>query len=115
MPTFPTLSREMQWNSEEDREDATIKSPFEDGYVHTRPRYTRQRWIWSNIKYEHLNLTDAQNLRSFITEVRGTSEIFVWSNPNTGVPHNVRFKEIPKIIVEVPGHYFGFTMTLEEV
>ncbi len=95
MSTFPTLSMPPTFPLDEQREDATIRSSFEAGYEHTRPRFTKVRYTW-NIKYNLLPSADKATLEAFVTTVREGADSFTWTNPVDNVSHTVRFSQIPK-------------------
>lgn len=90
MEPYPTLSQNPQYPLDEDREDSTIKSDFEGGYQHTRPRYTRIRRKF-NIRYKNLSDTDKIILETFVNTVSGGADRFLWTHPKTGTPYTVRF------------------------
>ena len=88
-----------------DREDGTLLSTSESGYVQSRYRYTRpMRRKWS-IGYEALLSNDALLLTNFIDTVRGGTDIFLWPHPITG-QYPVRFEKAP-VIKLMEGLYDG--------
>jgi len=95
MPTFPTLDTEIYYPLEEEREDSTIRSKFEDGYEHTRPRYTKIRYTW-NVNYRMMPGSDKDTLEAFVTTVREGADSFSWTNPQSGATYTVKFSQIPK-------------------
>lgn len=95
MPTYPTLNQKPQYPLDEDREDSAIKSDFEGGYQHTRPRYTRVRRIF-DIKYINLSDADKTTLETFINTVKGSANSFTWTHPKTSTTYTVRFDKPPK-------------------
>lgn len=97
MPTFPSLTKRPTYPLEEEREDATIRSSFEAGYEHTRPRFTRNRKMWK-VKYKNMGATDKATLDSFVTTVREGSDAFTWTNPQDNVAYTVRFAQIPRYV-----------------
>ena len=115
MSTFPTLSRDVEWGIVEEFEDSTIESPFEAGYVHTRPRFTRDRKKWSNVICTHLTSSDRTLLANFVNEVRVRAVSFNWVNPDDGVTYVVRFEPAPKITYEATGNYYQAEMGFTEV
>lgn len=102
MPIFPTLSIKPSFPIETEFENSTIRTEFEGGYVHSRPRYTRQRRRW-HIIYNALNDNDKTTLINFIATVKGGAEIFSWSHPLTGENINVRFLTLPHFRYIAPG------------
>jgi hypothetical protein len=115
MATFPTLSREVEWEITEEPEDSTIKSPYEDGYTHTRPRYTKDRGKWTGVTYKYLNTIDRDVLKAFMATVRMGAVAFDWVNPDNNVTYSVRFDPPPKITYLATGHYYQATMGFSEV
>jgi hypothetical protein len=115
MSTFPTFSREVEWEMEEDVLDSTIKSGYESGYVHTRPRFSSDRRVWTNVVYKYLTVSEKDILKAFMATVRMSADIFSWTNPDDGVTYNVRFSPIPKIVAMATGHYYQATMGFEQV
>lgn len=95
MDSFPTLSQNPSYPIDEDREDSTIRSDFEGGYQHTRPRYTRIRWIF-DIRYKELPDADKILLENFINTVMGGANSFSWTHPITLISYTVRFDKPPK-------------------
>lgn len=95
MPTFPTLTIPPTYPLDEQREDATIRSAFEAGYEHTRPRFTRNRYTWV-VKYNMMPSADKTTLEAFVTTVREGADKFSWTNPVDGAVHTVTFSQIPK-------------------
>jgi|GEM_PF-1964290 len=115
MSTFPTLSRDVEWLISEEMEDSTIESPFESGYVHTRPRFTSDRKKWNNVLYTHLTASDKVLLTNFMTEVRMSAIAFNWVNPDDNINYVVRFKPPPKITYEITSHFYQAEMGFAEV
>jgi len=95
MPTFPTLTKRPTYPLEEEREDATIRAPFEAGYEHARPRFTRNRKVWK-VKYKNMGATDKATLDTFVTTVREGSDSFTWTNPQNDTSYTVTFLQIPR-------------------
>lgn len=95
MATFPTLSIYPSFPLDEQREDATIRSQFEAGYEHTRPRFTRARYTWI-VNYNMLPSTDKTTLEAFVTTVREGADVFNWTNPVDSAAYSVTFSQIPK-------------------
>jgi hypothetical protein len=115
METFPTFSRDVEWEIVEEWEDSTIESPFESGHTHTRPRYTYDRKKWSNVIYKYLTTVDEALLKAFMTTVRMGASAFYWVNPNDNVTYTVRFKPAPKITYMATGHYYQVEMGFTEL
>ena len=113
MENFPTLSQNPSYPLGESREDATIRSSFEAGYEHTRPRFTRSRKSW-NVKYEMLPYADVSTLDTFITTVREGADSFVWTHPSSLVTYTVTFSEIPKFENTILT-YYSVDFTLRQV
>lgn len=117
MPTFPTLTISPTYPLDEQREDATIRSSFEAGYEHTRPKFTKVRYTWT-IKYNMLPSTDKTTLENFVTTVREGADSFSWINPVDNQSHTVRFSQIPKyscILKNPDESYFDCDFQLRSV
>lgn len=113
MENFPTLSQPPSYPLTEMREDATIRSPFEAGYEHTRPRFTRIRKIWT-VNYEKLPYADVSLLDSFITTVKGGADAFNWKHPISLTTYTVTFRELPKF-ENTSLDYYSVNFTLAQV
>lgn len=120
MPAFPTLSIAPTWPTDEEREDATIRSEMEGGYQHTRPRYTRIRRRFKVI-YHMLPEADksgANKLDALVTTVREGSDSFTWNHPATSTQYTVRFEKIPQykcVLKNAVTTYYDVEFTLLEV
>ncbi len=79
MAIYPTLSRNPSLPLGETKHDSTIKSDFEGGYLHTRPRFTRERGIWE-LNYNYMFTSDKDTLSSFVDSVKGAADSFYWAN-----------------------------------
>ena len=98
---------------EETTPDPAIRSEFEDGSVHTRPRYTRMRRTWI-LTWQSMSNVDYQTLRWFYSAQKGGSVSFQWSHPLEGGQRTVRFVgELTAKITE--RDYYSVTVKLEEV
>lgn len=113
MPAYPTLSINPEYPLDEDREDSTLKSDFEGGYQHTRPRFTRIRRIW-NIRYKYLLDADKTALEAHVDSVKGSADSFLWTHPKTGTQYTVRFDKPPKFSYVQYG-YWDTEFMLKEV
>lgn len=97
MPSFPTLSVKPKYPIKEEKEDPTIRSDFEGGYQHTRPRNTRVRRKFT-VQYHNLPETDksgSNKLDDFVATVKFGADSFTWTHPDTGTSYTVRFAQIP--------------------
>jgi hypothetical protein len=63
-PSFPDLSRAPSFDTSRKLEDGVLRSQKESGYVTTRPRFTRQRRIFS-ISWKNLSADDVAALDQF--------------------------------------------------
>jgi hypothetical protein len=94
---FPTFSRDIEWEFSQSIEDSTIRTTAEAGYVHTPPKFTRDRKAWAGITVKYLTDADVVTLDAFVQEVRVGAGIFSWIHPNTEVTHNVRLAGPPVV------------------
>ena len=77
---FPSLSRQPSMDSSKSVEDDTIRDQMENGYVATRPRFTRARRTWK-INVRNLQAEDMRSLDQFFmaTTARGAGS-FLYPN-----------------------------------
>ena len=92
MATFPTLSIKPDVSGWEEQigYDPTIRSPYEAGYILTRPRFTRIINKWT-VQYIGLPKADKETLQDFEKQVKVGSNAFDWANPADGNTYTVRF------------------------
>jgi hypothetical protein len=94
-PTYPTLPSGTKPDGAQfaaEREDPSMSTDMEGGYVITRPKHTRTpRYTWS-VAYQQLTTEDEATLQTFWNTVKGGSMIFSWAHPLTSVSYLVRFK-----------------------
>jgi phage-related protein len=114
MANFPTLSSPPAFGQSQENEDSVLKSDFEGGYVHTRPRFTRLRKKFSGVVYHVMTDTDKSTLDTFESvTVRGGADSFVWTDPKSTTSYTVRFT---KSIKYTPTEFgWDFEFDLEEV
>lgn len=104
-PTFPIREQVV---------DPAISSPFENGMVQTRPRFTRIRRRWV-INYRALTEEEKDIIKNFyINDTVGGSYFFEWENPMTEVTHSVRFTRDLEI-VQITGRLYSVSFDLEEL
>ena len=112
MPDYPT-NIQLPSRCEEVTEDPAIRSGFETGIVHTRPRFTRVRRTWK-ISWEYIKGADYRVLRTFYDQIRGGALSFNWTHPIENKVFEVRFKgEIQSDTQHYD--YCSVDATLEEV
>jgi hypothetical protein len=109
--TYPSLSVAPRYPIPERRQDPTIRSPFEAGYVLTRRRYTRSIYEWE-ISYYRMPTADKNTLNAFVSTVGGGADAFDWTHPETASVHTVRFKIIPEYEADQKGRW-NVRFTLE--
>lgn len=92
MAYFPTLSKKEDSSYfTESREDPTIRSKMDGGYMVTRPRHTRTPRRLITTGFTDLPDSDKQALESFYIAVAGGSSIFTYIHPVSGEEIYVRF------------------------
>jgi len=113
---FPNLSDNPDVDSWEEQRafDPTIRVKSEAGYTKTRPRCTRIPMMWK-MKYSYLSAADKVSLQNFEAAVKVGSDAFAWTNPDSGLEHNVRLKEPIKFAPAGSKLRWRAEMTLEEV
>jgi hypothetical protein len=100
-PKFPSLSKPPDRDRfREKYVDQTIKTDFDGGYEHTRPRSKRVRKEWT-VGYTQLPESDRSLLDDFIknTAVVG-GNLFDWFHPLDGMEYTVRFTKPPELEYE---------------
>lgn len=90
MATFPTLSEKPTYPIEKRTEDSAIRSPFENGSVLTRARFTRLRATFT-LKWNGMDNTDRDTLMAFWDTMKGGSDSFDWTDPYDSTVYLVRF------------------------
>ena len=90
-----------------------ISSPFENGMVQVRPRFTRSRKRWS-ISYRALTEAEKNTVKNFYDSVSGGSYYFTWENPMDEVEHTVRFINDMEI-TQITNTYYTVSFDLEEL
>jgi len=95
----------------------TIRTPFEAGYVGTRPRHTRGRRTfrcgWSALPSSHFN-----TFMDFVSTCMGGADTFSWtdySQSAVGTAYTVRFREDSIDWSLVDAQLFRVVFDLEEV
>jgi hypothetical protein len=105
MANFPSLTVPPSYPLEEELEDSTIRSPFEDGTQQSRLKYTRNRYTFV-VNYDLLPTVDKNSLNTFVTDtVSKGADSFSWGHPVTGTTHTVTFAEIPRFSYIMNGYY----------
>ena len=105
MATFPTFSRQVEWEIEETTEDSSVQTGLDSGHVHSRPKFSKDRGIWNGITYIYLNANDRTLFKAFRLEVRGKANTFTWRCPIDNQDYVVRFIELPALSRMAPGYY----------
>jgi len=95
MPSFPTLSTNPSYPLRETYEDNVIRSKFEAGYEHTRPRFTKQRRIFTII-YNLLSNADKALIDDFYKNTIKGAGSFTWTHPQAQTQHTVIFTKPPQ-------------------
>jgi hypothetical protein len=105
MATFPTFSRDVEWEMEESIEDSSVKTTLDSGHVHGRPKFTKDRKIWNGVTCRNLNAADRILYLAFLAEIRGTATTFTWKSPIDDIDYVVRFLQVPALSRLLPGYY----------
>ena len=94
---------------------STVRSPYEAGYVNTRPRWTRARRSFV-LTWNALSSSGFSTLRAFFEEtVRGGGDSFTWTHPVTSTSYTVRFAQDELRFTAILGDRYRGSVTLEEV
>lgn len=118
-PTYPVLSVAPSvtgWK-EKAAYDPAIRTPYEAGYVQTRPRHTRIPLMWE-LQYVEGNAlpeADKATLQAFEHGVGIGSAMFQWTHPRTGTVYAVRFKEPVEYMPQGNHLYWRVRLVLEQV
>jgi hypothetical protein len=105
-PTYPALPSGMKPDSkqfQEERENPAMNTELEGGYVATRPKHTRAPRRDFRLVYVDLTDADKATLDNFWDTVKGSSVIFDWTHPKTGVVYSVRFKPGERLVWQYSG------------
>lgn len=79
---FPDDLPGVTWPLEEEHEDTSITSKFEDGSMQSRTKFTRSRRIWT-VKWRPLTRRQYVRLKNFIVnEAKFAANPFEWRNPD---------------------------------
>ena len=118
-PYLPDLEACDKLEIEEDALDSGITTPFENGMIQSRARYSRIRRTFS-VPFTLAPLEVKQRMSDFVRNTAvGSSGIFIYVDPNTQEEINVRFAKdkLPryKEVGMGQGVGFDFTLELEEV
>lgn len=92
MPNFPAIQYLDAATFMEESENPSIEpAKMEGGYVITRPRFTRRPRRSFSFNFTLMNDVNKTTLFNFWNTVRGGSNAFTWTHPQTGEAINVRF------------------------
>lgn len=95
----------------------TVRTPFEAGYVGTRPRFTRGRHTF-RVGWSALCSTDTTAFLAFYSTCQGGAATFSWvdyGQSTVGSTYTVRFQEDSLNWELVDMRRFRVTFSLEEV
>ena len=105
MANFPTLTIPPSYPLDEELEDSTIRSSFEDGTLQSRLKYTKNRYTFS-INYDMLSAANRDTLMTFVsTTANKGATPFIWTHPRSGSTYTVTFIELPKPSLIMNGYY----------
>ena len=114
MATWPSIATP-NLPLEEISTTSTIRSPYEAGYVNTRPRWTRARKVFV-LRWNALSSSDFTTLRTFFEDtVNGGGDSFTWTQPVTSTSYTVRFAQDNLRFSTVTSDRYKGSVILEEV
>lgn len=120
MPAFPLTHNSTGWDSKHYKaipEDPSIKTEMDGGYMVSRPRHTRTPRLTFSLGWKSMLHADRNTVKAFWNTVRGSSNTFTWTDPDTNTVFTVRFKG--QISEEYVGKgnlkLWNLTMELEQV
>lgn len=115
---FPNISLP-SYPFDEEFEDTTIRSKFEDGSQQSRRKFTRSRRTWT-VKWQGLSNSDYVRLKNFIRdEAKFGAVSFMWTNPGSLTSPErevieVRIANVGKFTMSTMDRWDG-ELTLQEV
>lgn len=92
---FPTISLRGRENTKDvklEKEDVTVRTEMQGGYVYTRPRHTRRPRRTFMTGFGSISEAHRAELEAFYDAKRGGSDSFTYTPPYLGVEVIVRFK-----------------------
>ncbi|CCG43297.1 hypothetical protein [Magnetospirillum molischianum] len=89
--SFPAISGRDQKYYNEKLDNPAAGSKSEGGYEFTRPKFTRRPRRTFADGYTAISQAEKTSLEQFWNDVRGSSDIFLWTSPITGESVQVRF------------------------
>lgn len=101
-------------NPEEMKERPTkgqVRSDFENGYVQSRPRWTRTRRVFQ-LQWRSMSSSDKETLAAFFEDNLGGT--FTWTHPSDGTSYTVRFADDQLEFKHVPVNRWSIKLELEE-
>lgn len=112
---FPNTIPNPSFPLKEDFEDNVIRSPFENGTVAQRSRFTRRRKIWPSVHWAKMTDTHKTRLDQFYDlDTDGGAADFNWTHPYSGQVKVVQFSGPPKATLIGPDHW-DVEISLREV
>lgn len=94
MSYFPTLSKkENSAFFSETREDPTVRTKTDGGYMVSRPKHTRAPRRTISTGFSDLSNTDKETLEDFYDTMSGGAGSFTYIHPTSGVEIYVRFAQ----------------------
>lgn len=88
-----------------------IKSDFENGYVQSRPKFTRVRKKFE-LSWETMTNSDKETLEAFFDDNLGG--VFGWTHPISDSTYTVRFTNDSLDFSYQPHNYWQISIELEE-
>jgi hypothetical protein len=85
------------------------RSKSEAGYVHTRPKWSGDREVFS-LGWDLMSLSDLGSLQTAFKADQGSS--FSWTNPITSVAHTVIYSDDKIAYKFVKGSNMGFAVVV---
>ena len=90
MNTFPTIEPPKS-PIDGTIEDHTIKGESDGVTILTRPRFTKDVYVFKP-QWDAMNSTDFASLKSFYQQMRGNALEFIWTHPNEGAEANNTYR-----------------------
>ena len=100
-PVFPTIAPPA-YPADDVYPDNKISSSMDGGYTVARPRYTR-RQMGNTYTWPKMSNTEYQQFKPFAQA--NYANIFVWTDPITGVTSNMQFTAVPKASIVTVGYW----------
>lgn len=110
---WPSTISNPEYPLEEEYEDTSITSKFEDGSVQARPKFTRSRDTYK-LHWGGMPTSEYTVLKDFVKNQAKFSAVdFTWTHPESGETHDVRITKFSGKLTKLS--YWEVDVELQEV